>query len=172
MKITVTKIIFLALTLTLFPTATAAKGPDGVTPAEEYVCDGLAGKAYGICNAYCEAKDCDNPNHKASDNACEELYQKYQVLTGGSPPCYIPVTAAACPCFGDLTEEGFTQNTDCNTVDNGLIRDTSNGTVLQVQAVTISGLNACIGVDGQLQPISLDAANGCVSMIEDFCALP
>ena len=168
MKIAVTKIIFLALMLTLFPMATAAKGPDGVTPAKEYVCDSLTGKAYGICNAYCEALDCDDSSKKASDNACDELYQKYTVLTGGSPPCYV-LTVTACPCFGDLTKEGFTEKTDCKGVDTGLIKDTSNGTVLTVQAVAISGFNACIGVDEQLKTISLEEANGCVGMLQDFC---
>ncbi len=92
-------------------------------------------------------------------------------MGGLTPPC-VYQTAAACPCFGDLTEEGFTQNTDCSSVDNGLIRDTSNGTVLTVQAVAISGFNACVGVDGPPQFINPDEANTCVSMIEGFCALP
>ena len=33
--------------------------PDGKTPAEETVCEGLSGAAFGLCNAYCEAMDCD-----------------------------------------------------------------------------------------------------------------
>ena len=43
-----------------------AKTPDGVTPAEETVCDGLSGAAFGLCNAYCEAMDCDSDSTKAS----------------------------------------------------------------------------------------------------------
>lgn len=51
------------------------------------VCDDLRGKAYGLCNAYCEALDCDwDPN--ASERACEVLKSKYTSLTGESEfPC-------------------------------------------------------------------------------------
>ncbi len=51
------------------------------------VCDGLKGKAYGLCNKYCEALDCDwDPN--ASKNACEALKANYSKLTGESElPC-------------------------------------------------------------------------------------
>ena len=51
------------------------------------VCDDLRGKAFGLCNAYCEALDCDwNPN--ASERACEVLKSNYSSLTGESEfPC-------------------------------------------------------------------------------------
>jgi predicted esterase len=51
------------------------------------VCDDLSGKAYGLCNAYCEALDCDwDPN--ASEVACEDLRFKLLSLTGESEfPC-------------------------------------------------------------------------------------
>jgi len=64
----------------LWPTSATAKR----TPT---VCDGLKGKAYGLCNAYCEALDCDwDPN--ASKRACEALRSRYSSLTGESKfPC-------------------------------------------------------------------------------------
>ncbi len=169
MKITMTQVIFLALILILIPTATGAQTPDGQTPAEETYCDQYSGRKFGICNAWYEAMDCDYAGQKAS--ACNNLKAMLDDLSGdGSPSGEI---TTPCPCFGDLTEEGFTQNTDCSLVDTGLIKDTSNGSVLIVQAIASTGFNACIGVDGQLQMnISLDEANGCVSMIEGFCALP
>jgi len=51
------------------------------------VCDDLSGKAYGLCNAYCEALDCDwDPN--ASERACRSLRSNYTSLTGQSEfPC-------------------------------------------------------------------------------------
>jgi len=51
------------------------------------LCDGLKGKAHGLCNAYCEALDCDwDPN--ASERACEDLKTKYTSLTGEAEfPC-------------------------------------------------------------------------------------
>ena len=68
------------LVLLLIPTFAVAKK----TPT---VCDELKGKAYGLCNAYCEALDCDwDPN--ASENACEALKSNYSSLTGESEfPC-------------------------------------------------------------------------------------
>jgi len=167
MKITMTKVIFLALILILIPTATGAQTPDGQTPAEETYCDRYSGRKFGICNVWYEAMDCVDPAHKAS--ACDNLKAMLNDLGVDTSPSGEITTP--CPCFGDLTEEGFTENTDCSSVDDGLIKDTSSGTVLTVQAVATVDFNACIGVDGQLQTISLDAANSCVNMIEGFCAL-
>ena len=38
------------------------------------ICDeaGLIGSAYGACNAYCEALDCDSPEPGGSERACEQ----------------------------------------------------------------------------------------------------
>ena len=70
----------MVLVLLFAPTSAVAKK----TPT---VCDDLSGKAYGLCNAYCEALDCDwNPN--ASERACEALRSNYSALTGESEfPC-------------------------------------------------------------------------------------
>ncbi|MCP4264386.1 MAG: hypothetical protein GY777_02225 [Candidatus Brocadiaceae bacterium] len=70
MNFTKTSVICVAvcslfLVFVLGPTLAVAKK----TPT---VCDDLKGKAYGLCNAYCEALDCDwDPN--ASGRACEAL---------------------------------------------------------------------------------------------------
>ena len=57
-----------------------AQTPDGRTPAEETVCTdaGLSGAAFGLCNAYCEAQDCD-VNDRPS---CERLRENYAKHTG------------------------------------------------------------------------------------------
>src|SRR5262249_14691769 len=39
--------------------ASSAKTPDDMPPSQEQVCSGLQGAAFGLCNAYCEAQDCD-----------------------------------------------------------------------------------------------------------------
>jgi hypothetical protein len=82
-----------------------AKGtPDGKPPSEETVCDSLGGALFGLCNAYCEAMDCDSPNHHASDTACARVLQNYMKHSGGQPP----PCAVTCPCpehlplFADL----------------------------------------------------------------------
>ncbi len=47
------------------------------TPDEETVCDGFEGAAYGLCNAYCEAMDCDSKEPQASDTACEKVFANF-----------------------------------------------------------------------------------------------
>ena len=73
--------------LTSLDSLTSATGtPDGETPAEEEVCDGFSGRAFGLCNAFCEAQDCDGEGvGKAS---CEELRLNFSRLTDESRfPC-------------------------------------------------------------------------------------
>ncbi len=94
-------LLFLALTA---PGAAAwGKTPDRQPPSVETVCDGETGAAFGLCNAYCEAMDCDSPDHRASDNACEQVRRNFERKTGRPLPCDV-----RCPCpeliplFGDL----------------------------------------------------------------------
>jgi hypothetical protein len=70
-----------------------ARTPDGQTPAEETVCDGETGAAFGLCNAYCEAMDCDSPAHRASDTACSQVRRNFERKTGRPLPCEV-----VCPC--------------------------------------------------------------------------
>lgn len=79
--------------LVVFMGIAHAKTPDGSTPAEESVCSGLSGASWGMCNAYCEAMDCDNEDSKASSTACSRIAQKYHERTGGVLPCGDPLEA-------------------------------------------------------------------------------
>ena len=72
-----------------------AKTPDGQPPSVETVCDNETGAAYGLCTAYCEAKDCGDPNQHASDTACEANRRNFEKKTGRPIPCEI-----TCPCSG------------------------------------------------------------------------
>src|SRR6478672_895424 len=93
--------LFFALLLVCIGTGAAlAQTPDGLPPALETVCDHETGAAYGHCNAYCEAMDCDlandgdpstNPN--ASATACSKVRSKFQQTTGRDVPCEL-----RCPC--------------------------------------------------------------------------
>jgi hypothetical protein len=66
--------------------------PDGQTPAVEDVCDPYSGSAYGLCNAYCEAMDCDDPAANASEEACDAVAENFYNKTGGDVlPCEIAV---------------------------------------------------------------------------------
>jgi hypothetical protein len=92
----------LALTVALVGTA-LTKTPDGQPPSEEDPCDGLNGSAYGICNAYCEAQDCDvHPRP-----SCERLRTRFERKTGSSQ---LPCDRVACAdarfpqCDGDCPD--------------------------------------------------------------------
>lgn len=50
-------------------------------------CEGLAGAAFGLCNAYCEAMDCSSNMPQASDAACDKIYDKFVQIQGEMPPC-------------------------------------------------------------------------------------
>jgi hypothetical protein len=104
MKATLT----LAFALLLVCTGAAlAQTPDGHPPSSETVCDAETGAAYGLCNAYCEAMDCDSDDPSASATACSKVASKFQNVTGRDVPC-----ALACPCTSIPTF-----NTHLETVD-------------------------------------------------------
>ena len=85
-------LIFIALLL--FSTLSIALTLDGETPAGEDVCDGETGAAYGLCNDYCEAMDCDSKEPQASTEACSKVDSKFEKITGKPIPC-----VTRCPCF-------------------------------------------------------------------------
>ena len=76
------------------PITALAQTPDGETPAVEDICDGETGRAYGLCNAYCEAMDCENADTQASIEACDTVFDKYMDATGQVPPCVEPRSCA------------------------------------------------------------------------------
>jgi hypothetical protein len=83
-----------------------------LTPAEETVCHdaGLTGALWGLCNAYCEAMDCDFATPDASETACQKVLGNFQKKSGGLlPPCIMQ----------DMDEDGFPDDTDnCPEVAN------------------------------------------------------
>ena len=68
------------------------------------ICDeaGLIGSAYGACNAYCEALDCDSLEPGGSKRACEQARNRFMKLTGELPPC-----EPLCPCGSSWRDEDF-----------------------------------------------------------------
>jgi hypothetical protein len=118
-------VLFLAL-LTLCTGAALAQTPDGETPAEETVCDSQTGAAYGLCNAYCEAMDCDSEDPAASETACTKVRTKFQNITGNDMPC----EAVSCPCAGHPFWEEVLAGVvfECPPQEGGgIARDTSTG---------------------------------------------
>ncbi|MFT4873297.1 hypothetical protein [Congregibacter sp.] len=61
---------------------------DTTAPVDD--CSSLEpGRLRGLCNAYCEATNCDG-EHKASDRACNRLMGRYLVASDGEmPPCAV-----------------------------------------------------------------------------------
>ena len=79
--------------------AAFAKTPDGQPPSVETVCDNEKGVLFGLCNAYCEAQDCTDPNQRSSNTACEQLSKNWDKHSDGRPfPC-----ETKCPC-ADMLE--------------------------------------------------------------------
>ena len=79
--------------------ASALGTPDELPPPMEHVCDAENGAAYGLCNAYCQAMDCDNDTPSASDTACQKVSDKFMQLTGRSVPCSIDCPLYQNPAF-------------------------------------------------------------------------
>lgn len=83
----------------LVMTAASAKTPDGKTPAVETVCDVFKGAkkgAFGLCNAYCEAMDCGDPNQHAANRACTRVNDNFEKKFGFRLP----------EGFNDVDDEG------------------------------------------------------------------
>ncbi|HEY0142133.1 MAG TPA: hypothetical protein VGF48_14635 [Thermoanaerobaculia bacterium] len=93
------RIFFVAVCLLAVSGGNAlARTPDGKTPSQETICDNEQGAAYGLCNAYCEAMDCDDPNQRASDQGCAAVKANYERKTGRPfLPCEV-----GCPCIDQL----------------------------------------------------------------------
>jgi hypothetical protein len=91
--------------------------PDGLTPGVEDICTkwGFSGKVNGLCNAYCEAMDCDAAAPQASEQACTRIFDKIIVGLNGTP----------FPTCQDSDDDGVPNGLDnCPNVANGDQADT------------------------------------------------
>jgi len=66
-------------------------------PAIETVCDGDP-FSFGLCNAYCEALDCESATPLSTPRACTNLLRNYVKKSRGQYP------ACVCPCTFDLDD--------------------------------------------------------------------
>lgn len=106
-----------------------AQTPDGQTPAEEEVCNELSGAAFGLCNAYCEAMDCellddgdDSTWPSASEKACLKVKDNFIKITGDAElPCECPVGTEGCLC--DETASVCEDGLSCDPVTNTCVAD-------------------------------------------------
>jgi hypothetical protein len=107
------------LGLALGAPAAWAQTPDEETPAVEDACDGFSGKIYGLCNAYCEAMDCDADEPQASDQACTRVFDK--IVAANEGPF---------PFCGDQDGDGVPNGVDnCPAVANPAQDDANNNGV-------------------------------------------
>ena len=101
-----------------FGAVSIAQTPDGITPSEEMGCDGLLRAAFGLCNAYCEALDCNsNVGYEQHPNACDNVLGNYQDITGyPGPPCscYSVCQRESNMCYADCGTDTACQNICCN----------------------------------------------------------
>jgi hypothetical protein len=120
-----------AVVLVAASSASWAQTADGLTPAEETACDGLPKAEFGLCNAYCEAIDCDT--RETPLKACESLRDNYFERTGFTVfPCDVRCPELPDPFCSDngvigtggdscdvcLCDEHWS-GPDCATCDSG-----------------------------------------------------
>jgi hypothetical protein len=159
----------LTLALLLLCTGVAlAKTPDGVPPSLETVCDMEQGAAYGLCNAYCEAMDCESANPHASATACAKVGGKFHQITGRDLPC-----DASCPCVGaggtfDAVLAGQVQIQSCVQVGSGVvILDPTDPNDIAALSVILDGQWSCGTVaGGEDLPISPEQGQFCAQLLE------
>jgi hypothetical protein len=139
------KALTLTFALLLICTGAAlAQTPDGETPAQETVCDSENGAAFGLCNAYCEAMDCDSDDPQASETACTKVRSKFMNIAGHDLPCEAP--PATCPClslYGPIV----------TIADTCRLNDPSRGTVLEIDTGLGDLRLGFANVNGNPQPV-------------------
>lgn len=112
---TFVRFICLSALLGLFSSALFA---DGLPPSQENVCDdlqlpGVTPGLFGLCNAYCEAKDCDGYPVGEEPRSCERLLSNYERRAGASDPMMpcLEAPGPVCPCWppesNRLTDAGL-----------------------------------------------------------------
>jgi len=71
-------------------------------PAKARLVQGMA-----LCNAYCEAMDCDSDEPQASDTACDKVLDRFEQATGSLPPCESLPVFRGDPCDneGEIIDE-------------------------------------------------------------------
>jgi hypothetical protein len=155
-----------------------SKTPDGETPSVENICDdaGLTGEAWDICNAYCEAQDCDiNTEGKKS---CAILKRNFEKVTGSNIlPCEIIEEACCLPdgsCSDVISSEcdslgGSAQGelTDCT----GVVCEPLEACCLPDRSCEDMGASECDS-QGGTQHEGVVCANTECDWGQEACCLP
>lgn len=162
-----------------------AQTADGSTPAVETVCDSQVGAAFGLCNAYCEAMDCDSLNPQASETACANVFGRFENITGNPPPC-----ENICPCqFRERLDADFETDRvwQCFETDTGVSVSTSIQHSFSPPPADGASVNFATGGTGvcnfsitsadgtfdvvRIFRLTLEEANACAEQIRTFAAV-
>jgi hypothetical protein len=173
--------ISLALILCLGLAGVAtAQTPDGETPAQEDVCDDEKGAAFGLCNAYCEAMDCDSDNPNANSKACDRVKANYTRITGEDR---FPCEALECPCYTAEQLQAAGPINQCGENFPGFpnlagVRYQSGGAACSGDGCLALGVLSCVlfdpinGVSNPVIPISEEDDADCRALILENCPNP
>jgi len=171
--------LFFALLL-ICSGAAQAQTPDLMTPAQEAVCDSESGAAYGLCNAYCEAMDCESANPQASAAACTKVRDKYINVTGRPlpcEPCPAPPPGTPCPCVDALTDFNTVLNSPsrwgCFELGPFIFKDAGfAGVAASCSAASrfgvFCGVEIIIG-EPEILSITPEEGAACVQLIREHC---
>lgn len=158
----------------LLPSLASALGtPDGLPPPMEHVCDAEKGAAYGSCNAYCQAMDCDSATPSASATACQKVSDKFMQVTGRSIPC-----SELCPLYLNDNFPSFNEVvstpssiTSCAYNYNGdprsLIVYGASPALGTVWYSPAGGSISFGGDEGGQVPLDIDEYASCKGLLED-----
>ncbi len=166
------------LVTAMMATGTAvAQTPDGETPANEGVCDVLAGGTpglYGLCVAYCEAQDLDTMDKAPPNIKILENYRKK--MKDGDPD--MPCVKSPCACWSDEELASITSDGVAGAclVGDGTIQLVDTGVTHFALADTTR--DQCGYVDLNLSPatvnfqttLSAEDAQVCFDAVTAACA--
>lgn len=181
----------LCIALAAFALPAAAQTPDGITPANEGICDPLADATpglQGLCIAMCEAQDCEpelNPitNEVEFNPSCspasKQLLANYNKIATASDPA-MPCVKVSCPCWTETELDGIGgQSTDICTLynnDTGLSGASTDGGGWEWARVSVDLKYGPICSSFQTnpetfreKPVSSDAFKVCQQSIVDEC---
>lgn len=157
-----------------------AATPDGVTPANEGVCNGLQASGitpglYGLCVAYCEAQDLDTFDKEPPSTKILANYNKRKQASDPAMPCVQPV----CPCWTTAEMASITNGGAgaCLSPSANTLRIVDNTLLAHfAEADTSSGRERCRYLDLTITPATVRSlvitpaeAQSCFTQVQAAC---
>jgi hypothetical protein len=178
--------VSIAAIMSLTTNIAIAATPDGLTPANEGVCDSLMVSGtkglYGLCVAYCEAQDLDDIDKEPPSSKILANYRRK--MQAGDPD--MPCIQVSCPCFASdqlnaMTGDGIAS---CNRLITSKIRIDDDGILNFADVDTTANRERCRYVDAGASPIIVKSqrlvddadstaaqkAQACYSLIDTACS--